>query len=422
VYQHLAEPLEYRPPWAIPYEVRRQWLSERDVHIAYVYELEDTSTFRYRVFNMVEALRSDPALHTSAGWFTREEFHDDSSFVDMADVLVICRTRYDDGVARLVERARARGVLVLFDVDDLVFNLQMVHPIVHTLDVYPTTEEHWNYWYAYVGRLNATLRLCDGALTTTEFLKRQILAYDSLLPCSVIPNYLNRKQTEDSEFLFAKKLATGFRRDGWVTMGYFSGSQSHNKDLMLASPAIAEAMNDHPDLRLRIVGFIDLNEHLTPFGRRVEHLPLQDYLNLQRVTAECEFSIAPLQLTTFTRCKSELKYFEPAIVGCPTIASPTPAFSGAIADGSNGLIAEVDEWREKIETFYSGARTLTDDFLELAKRARTDSLFRYGWDRQGARILDAIRDVRQPAGRSTSRPQRELADREDAGTTFSIPG
>ena len=108
MYLGLNTPLRYQVPWELDFSTRRRWLSEGEFHIAYIYELEDTSTFRYRIFNMAECLRANPALGISAGWFTRRDFHSDISFLDAADILVICRTRYDHGVARLVERARAR--------------------------------------------------------------------------------------------------------------------------------------------------------------------------------------------------------------------------------------------------------------------------------------------------------------------------
>ena len=50
----------------------------------------------------------------------------------------------------------------------------------------------------------------------------------------------------------------------------------------------------------------------------------------------------------FTNCKSELKYFEAAVVGTVTIASPTFTFARAIDDGKNGFIANSYDWLRKI--------------------------------------------------------------------------
>ena len=60
---------------------------------------------------------------------------------------------------------------------------------------------------------------------------------------------------------------------------------------------------------------------------RIEVCPLQDFVNLQRLIGEVEINIVPLQDNAFTNCKSELKYFEAAIVETVTVATPTYTFS-----------------------------------------------------------------------------------------------
>src|SRR6185369_13278351 len=48
---------------------------------------------------------------------------------------VICRTRYDHRVNRLVRAFRKRRKRVLYDIDDFVFDTDHVHLIVQTLDL-----------------------------------------------------------------------------------------------------------------------------------------------------------------------------------------------------------------------------------------------------------------------------------------------
>ena len=51
---------EFPDPWAPSIEERVRTIAAAPAHtVAYVYEVPDTSTFRYRVFNMVEALGVD---------------------------------------------------------------------------------------------------------------------------------------------------------------------------------------------------------------------------------------------------------------------------------------------------------------------------------------------------------------------------
>ena len=101
--------------------------------IAYYYAQPDTSTFRYRVFNMIEALRIvEP--EASAAWFTAADGAERAEAIAQADLVVICRALYTRHVAAVVTRARAAGLRVLFDVDDFVFDTRYTHLIIETLD------------------------------------------------------------------------------------------------------------------------------------------------------------------------------------------------------------------------------------------------------------------------------------------------
>ena len=140
--------------------------------IAYYYTQPDTSTFRYRVFNMIEALRVAEPM-ASAAWFTAGDARGATEAVAQADLVVIGRALYSRHVAAVVTRARAAGRRVLFDVDDFVFDSRYTHLIMETLDQNPD-DDGLQAWFGWIGRLGATLQLCDGAITTNEFLAERI--------------------------------------------------------------------------------------------------------------------------------------------------------------------------------------------------------------------------------------------------------
>jgi hypothetical protein len=100
--------------------------------------------------------------------------------------------------------------------------------------------------------------------------------------------------------------------------------------------------------------------------------------NLPEELARYDIALAPLEVgNVFCEAKSELKYFEAALVGVPTVASPTQPFADAIRDGVTGFLAKsTEQWYEYLE------RLVTDPALrrKIGKAALHDILYRYGPD------------------------------------------
>lgn len=381
--------IPYTDPWALSFEERFKAFHSGERHIAYFYENPDTSTFRYRVFNMVEALEAAPELGISASWFSRADLPYLERFVDRADTLVICRTRFDADIDRMIQRAKCRNLPVLFDVDDLVFDPDYIHLILDALGQPITSQELWDYWYAYVGRIGATLRLCDGAIVTNPFLAEKLAAYVPHIAPRIVPNFLNRRQQAESERIFTSKQRSGFARDGRIHIGYFSGTPSHNRDFEVAVSALRTVLDENPQIILRTAGFLKPSDFLPSHQDRLEVYPLQDFLNLQGIIGEVEINIAPLQNNVFTNCKSELKYFEAAIVGTLTVASPAYTLRNAIRNGENGFLANAHQWdlklQEAIQTVIDGA-----PYIEIAESAFQEVQQRYAWNGYANQIVSEI--------------------------------
>lgn len=339
--------LKYRDPWVLPLDERLRALVRGRVRVAYFYEKADNSTFRYRIYNMAQVLNAQPG-EVSASYFFLDDLHALPTIADSADLLVICRARYDHNVNRLIGAFRQRGKRVLFDVDDLVFDTNYAHLVLHTLAQDVRDPNVWDYWFAYTSRIGTTLRMCDGAIATNGALAQQIEQFADV-PTGIVPNFVNDEQVALSERVLEAKRAMRLAQDGMVHFGYFSGSPSHKDDLAIAVGALTDAMAADERIGLVLVGYIEVPEPLQRFGKRVRQFPFQDYVNLQRLKGAVEFNIVPLQFNTFTNCKSELKYFEGALVGTLTIASPTYTYSRAIEHGRNGWLAQAHQWRDAID-------------------------------------------------------------------------
>lgn len=384
----LPSEFPYHPPWEDePLGMRLAALDAPLPRIAWVYEAPDTTTFRYRVHNMVEALRHDVPPRAAASWFSAQEIPRLFGRIGDVDTIVLARVRYDAEVARLIAAAKSRGVKVLFDCDDLVFDARFVHLVLDTLDQDTSTREAWDTWFAYFGRLEAVARLCDGGITTNSHLAGYL---ENVVqgPVKVVPNFLNRRQQEASEHLLELKRRRSFQPELPTAIGYFSGTPTHNRDLAIAAPALARLLDRDPDLILRIVGFMEALGPLSRHAPRIEMIGLHDWINLQRLIAGVEINIAPLQQNAFTDGKSELKYFEAAAVGTWTLASPTAAFRQAISTNARGRLVADGQWEEALTNAVAMARD-PRIYGDLAEANANDVFQRYGWNRFAARIIEA---------------------------------
>jgi glycosyltransferase involved in cell wall biosynthesis len=375
----------HRDPWHGSFAQRLARLRRRSFRVAYFYERPDNSTFRYRVHNMIETIEARWP-DASASYFHLDDAAELRTIVDSADVLVICRAKYGSTVSALVAQARRRGIRVFFDVDDLVFDPSYVHLLTSSLAQRMSTEADWDFWFAYVSRIGATLKLCDGAITTNAYLARRLTDFAGV-PCAVVPNFMNEAQLARSRDVVEAKRRTGFARDGALHVGYFSGSPTHAKDFEIAASALAAILDRFPSVRVRMVGYLEAPPVLQRHAARLDREAFRDYVNLQGLIGSTEINIAPLQDNRFTNCKSELKYFEAAAVGTVTIASPTFTFAQSIESGRNGYLASAQDWESALARVIGDLDGDLDAYVAMAERGVEDAEARYAWPVQ----IDAIR-------------------------------
>ena len=197
-----------------------------------------------------------------------------------------------------------------------------------------------------VGRIRESLELVDGVITTQSFLQSQLQeTFD--YPVWVVPNFLNHEQWDYSESLRQESLQPA---DDAPIIGYFSGSASHNRDYQIAAEGLRTVLEYYPQARLRIAGYLDAPDRLEEFSSRIDRLPFMDFLGLQRAIAEVTLNLSPIQHNVFAHSKSELKYFEAAAAGVPTVASPAPVFTETITHGDNGYLADAAQWSDVLLT------------------------------------------------------------------------
>lgn len=328
----------------------------------YVVEDQESAQFRYRVQNVMEAL--EKSERWCAKCFLKKDVGKIREALEEADLLVIERqTAKDNIVLALIHEAKERGITVLFDLDDLIFDYRDLPILMKS-----TNSKNVLYWVGYFWGIRRIAKKVDGFLCTNDYLGKKMLRSFGK-PYGIIPNSLSREQLEVSDNCLPKKKHEKF------IIGYFSGSPTHAKDFKLVESELISFLNEHKDAILRVVGYMKFSKKMQKLidARRVKVMGLVNYLELQELIADVDVNIAPLTINDFTNCKSELKYFEAAVVETTTIASPTYAFEKAITDGKNGFLAKSGEWHDKLEFLYENS----EENSKVSRKAREHALKHY---------------------------------------------
>lgn len=106
--------------------------------------------------------------------------------------------------------------------------------------------------------------------------------------------------------------------------GYFSGTATHDLDFKLLGASLANYLEVNIRARMLLVGPLHLPSELEPYRSRIDIMSLVPFYQLPSLKAQCRKILAPLEDNFFTRCKSGLKFFEAAVLGCDVLATPIP--------------------------------------------------------------------------------------------------
>jgi O-antigen biosynthesis protein len=294
--------------------------------------------------------------------------------------VVLFRTPWDGRVAALYAACRSRGITVAFDIDDLVFEPEYMREAyfdyLRTLN--PAGRERWA---GKVTGWRQSLLGADCAIVSTAPLAAAVARLGKR--ALVWPNGISHQMFKDARRLFQKRLHSGAP----IRLGYASGAPTHQKDFAQISAALASVLRARPEVRLTIVGHLDLSEFPELAGQtaQIETRPLVPHHELGAEYARFDINLAPLEVgNPFCEAKSELKYFEAALLKVPTVATPTAPFAAAIESGTNGYLARGEtEWRNCLLALIDDEETRQ----RLGREAYWHSLVRFGPE---AQTLDGL--------------------------------
>lgn len=329
-----------------------------------------------------------------------------------ADILFVWRARSTDKLREAAAATRRNGASILFDVDDLMIEPEIVS--IEMIDGIRSQGISEASVVSHFGEIRDAFLECDLGVAPTAYLAERMRRYQK--PAVVLPNGFDDGTLKRSRHSVRARQSRA--DDGLLRIGYAAGTRTHQRDFGIAVPALRRILQERDNVRLvlfcvnqdpivRVHEFPELSGLADKIEWR-EAVPLAD---LPQEIARFDVNIVPLEAgNTFCEAKSELKYFEAALVSVPTIASPTSVYASAISEGVTGFLAAgEDEWYTKL------AGLLDDDGLraKIARNALHDVLWKYGPERRielVSEILDRA-DLKQQ-----SRPAHAIRLRDEMAT------
>lgn len=332
-------------------------------------------TRRYRTFHLYEQLciagvpaalshLTDPVL---------------PGLVEQARVVIFHRVPWDGYVQRLFKMVERNGSLALLDTDDLTFDLSAFQWINSPDFADPIRAA---LYQEEMQRHLLTLEHCQGALASTNYLAGRVKAAGR--PAWVHRNAFSLEMLAISGQVYQQKKAAS----GKVVIGYASGTPTHDRDFEQVRPALQRLMQRNSTVEVWLVGPLDPGPGWEPFSERLKRIPLVPWRGLPAILAQFDINLAPLAADNpFAQSKSEIKYVEAGLVGVPTIATPTEAFSLVIRPGINGLLAANDhEWDTALEMLTCGPQAGKD----IGERARKEVMESYHPCQRAAEIVSLL--------------------------------
>ena len=331
--------------------------------VAIIAELSIPQCKKYRVIQKQEMLEELGIPCSVTSWTDSNEA---KKQISLASLVIFYRVPGFDSVMDLIVECRRLNIKTLWDVDDLIFDEDVLKTSSTINSLEPAERE---------GVINGAklyrqaMLACDEGIASTSGLAKA-MKEAGLETVYVVENAL------DDETLAAARSIEGRlkkQEDGLIRIIYGSGTKTHNIDFLEAAPALANILKENPNVRFRIIGYLELPEYFDDVQSQIERIPFCNYTEYLTYLSECDISIAPLENFVFNDAKSNIKYLEASITKVASVCSPRAAFADVIVNGENGFLADNEQqWHEAFDTLIQNPE-LRDSMAQAAYRTVTET-------------------------------------------------
>jgi glycosyltransferase involved in cell wall biosynthesis len=300
----------------------------------------DPST-RYRCFTPAAALARRGYLTAVA---SQKDFEKNIEKYSSFGAFVFHRPMLTEEIGEFLSAMKSSGRIIA-DYDDYIFNVRDAW----LTPAYRSRGRSINETASYLSRNAGAARYFNKFTVSTTALAETVQRLFRPEQVEIVSNRLDPGYQGAAQLI--RERMSGKSRG--YRFGYFAGTATHDQDLAEIASALTRALESNPSARMLIVGPAKVPQELLRFGARVEHrAKVVPFHRLPALMAQVETVLAPLERDAFTECKSGLKFFEAAAVGCSVVATPIPDIDRFESSLLRKCVTR-DQWTEALNTPFS---------------------------------------------------------------------
>ncbi len=305
--------------------------------------------------------------------------------INKFNLLYIHRCPYKNNIITLINDFKNQHKLVIYDIDDLIFDKDQLKKISFLKNM------NSRFCHQFIQNTDVHLKImkrCDFTITPTKFLS-QYINKKYKIHTKVLRNHLDQSSLDKGRKIYQAQKQSQNKN---ITIGYFSGTKTHDKDFQIIQPSLQKLLTQNPNLNLKIVGILDINSSLNKFKNQIITHKKVPYKRLMNLYKGVDINIAPLEINNdFCESKSELKYFFAAACGIPTVASATDAFKHAIKQGENGYLCKnSSDWYQYLNRLIQNKK----ERLVMGKKAFIQTKQEYSPKYQAKQLKKILEEVK----------------------------
>ncbi|MFA6227378.1 MAG: glycosyltransferase [Candidatus Paceibacterota bacterium] len=273
-------------------------------------------------------------------------------------------------IIRAITLCKDIGIPTFYDIDDLIFDNKN-YPDEYASYCELISKKDYSNLKTGTVYFKKAVSLCDYGIASTIPLLKELEKYVSKKKVFLHRNGLS---SEMIDLVNHPKI----EHDSTVRIFYGSGTKANKDDFeKLCGKALKKLFDKYGNkIQLTIVGYTKIPPILKKYKNKIKILDvipeIETYLSFLR---DFDINMAMLRPSTFSSCKSEIKWMEAGMFGIPSVVSATENYKDIIKDGIDGFIVSNDE-----EWFNALDRLISNKSLRVSvgNRAKERILNEYG--------------------------------------------